>query len=132
MQFPYRTALNRTVPYLAVLRPQAYGEVNREVADPGVALKLSGLRPGRNDNIVPASVQLGNKITITAACILGEGCVVGDKSSVKRSVLGNGCKWVAVGGERRGAQGDAEGGGGRWVGWKLCLAACLFARLWSC
>ncbi|GFR40448.1 hypothetical protein Agub_g976 [Astrephomene gubernaculifera] len=71
---------------------QAYGEVNREVADPGVALKLAGLRPGRCDNIVPASVTLGNKATVGAACILGEGCAVGDKSSIKRSVLGQGCK----------------------------------------
>ncbi|PNH00047.1 Translation initiation factor eIF-2B subunit gamma, partial [Tetrabaena socialis] len=71
---------------------QAYGEVNREVADPGVALKLSGLKPGRHDNIVPASCTLGNKATVAAACILGEGCAVGDKSSIKRSVLGSGCR----------------------------------------
>ncbi|PNW86040.1 hypothetical protein CHLRE_03g207825v5 [Chlamydomonas reinhardtii] len=71
---------------------QMYGEVNREVADPGVALKLSGLKPGRHDNIVPASCALGNKCTVAAACILGEGCVVGDKSSIKRSVLGAGVR----------------------------------------
>ncbi|KXZ44610.1 hypothetical protein GPECTOR_64g104 [Gonium pectorale] len=71
---------------------QAYGEVNREVADPGVALKLSGLRPGRFDNIVPPSASLGNKATVGAGCILGEGCAVGDKSSIKRSVLGAGCR----------------------------------------
>jgi translation initiation factor eIF-2B subunit gamma len=66
-----------------------YGEVNREVADPGVALlKLTGLRPGRHDNIVPPSCALGNKATVASACILGEGCAVGDKSSIKRSVLG--------------------------------------------
>ncbi|KAG2441401.1 hypothetical protein HYH02_009990 [Chlamydomonas schloesseri] len=71
---------------------QMYGEVNREVADPGVALKLSGLKPGRHDNIVPASATLGNKCTVAAACILGEGCAVGDKSSIKRSVLGAGVR----------------------------------------
>ncbi|GIL56412.1 hypothetical protein Vafri_11777 [Volvox africanus] len=71
---------------------QAYGEVNREVADPGVALKLSGLKPGRFDNIVPASATLGNKSTVAAACILGENCVVGDKSSIKRSVMGSSCR----------------------------------------
>ncbi|GLC42884.1 hypothetical protein PLESTB_001434500 [Pleodorina starrii] len=75
-----------------VLDVQAYGEVNREVADPGVALKLSGLKPGRFDNIVPPSASLGNKSTVAAGCILGEGCVVGDKSSIKRSVMGGGCR----------------------------------------
>ncbi|KAG2497652.1 hypothetical protein HYH03_004391 [Edaphochlamys debaryana] len=71
-----------------VVDVQAYGEVNREVADPGVALKLSGLKPGRHDNIVPQGTVLGNKCTIASGCILGEGCAVGDKSSIKRSVLG--------------------------------------------
>ncbi|KXZ44613.1 hypothetical protein GPECTOR_64g107 [Gonium pectorale] len=76
----------------SLLRVQlAYGEVNREVGDPGVALKLSGLRPGRFDNIVPPSASLGNKATVGAGCILGEGCAVGDKSSIKRSVLAAGC-----------------------------------------
>uniref|UniRef100_A0A7S0S6S1 Translation initiation factor eIF2B subunit gamma n=1 Tax=Chlamydomonas leiostraca TaxID=1034604 RepID=A0A7S0S6S1_9CHLO len=71
---------------------ESYGEVCREVADPGVALHLSGLKPGKFDNVVPPSVTIGAKSTIAAGCILGEQCALGDKSSIKRSVLGAGCK----------------------------------------
>lgn len=71
---------------------QAYGDVNREVADPNLALHLSGLRPSKYDNIVAASTTLGNKTTVAAACIVGDNGVIGDKSSIKRSVLGNGVK----------------------------------------
>lgn len=69
-----------------------YGEVNREVADSSQALHLSGLHASKFDNIVPPSTTIGNKTTITAACIVGENCVLGDKSSIKRSVLGHNCK----------------------------------------
>lgn len=64
-----------------------------QVADVNVALHLSGLKASKQfENVVPASVQIGNKSTIASGCILGEGCVLGDKSSIKRSVLGSGCK----------------------------------------
>mmetsp|Transcript_15489 Transcript_15489/g.33608 ORF Transcript_15489/g.33608 Transcript_15489/m.33608 type:complete len:476 (-) Transcript_15489:297-1724(-) len=71
---------------------QSYGEVNREVADPHVAMHLSGLRPTKYENIVAASTTIGNKTTIAAACIVGENGALGDKSSIKRSVLGHGVK----------------------------------------
>jgi translation initiation factor eIF-2B subunit gamma len=62
------------------------------VADPSIALHLSGLRPTKYDNIVASSTALGNKTTVAAGCIIGENGVIGDKSSIKRSVLGNGCR----------------------------------------
>ena len=63
-----------------------------QVADPGLALHLSGLRPTKYDNIVAASTSIGNKTTVAAACIVGENGQLGDKSSIKRSVLGNGVR----------------------------------------
>ncbi|KAG1665277.1 hypothetical protein FOA52_015854 [Chlamydomonas sp. UWO 241] len=71
-----------------VVDVQAYGDVSREVADPATALHLTGHRPSRYDNVVAASAVLGTKTTVAAACIVGEGCTLGDKSSIKRSVLG--------------------------------------------
>ncbi|GAX72742.1 hypothetical protein CEUSTIGMA_g198.t1 [Chlamydomonas eustigma] len=71
---------------------ETFGEVNREVADPNVALHLSGLRPSKYDNIVATTTTLGNKATVASACIVGENSVLGDKSSIKRSVLGNGIR----------------------------------------
>ncbi|KAL6765072.1 eukaryotic translation initiation factor 2B gamma [Haematococcus lacustris] len=76
-----------------VADPSSYADVNREVADPNMALHLSGLRPSKlHDNVVPASTVLGNKTTIAAGCVLGEGCTLGDKASIKRSVLGANCR----------------------------------------
>ena len=42
--------------------------------------------------MVPASVELGNKAVIASGCAIGEHTVVGDKSSVKRSVVGASCR----------------------------------------
>ncbi len=64
----------------------------RQVADPHAALHLTGMRPSKYDNVVAESATIGSKTTIAAACIVGENCVLGDKSSIKRSILGNGCK----------------------------------------
>ncbi len=58
-----------------------------------MALHLAGLRPStQHESVVPAGTVFGNKTTITAGCVLGEGCVLGDKSSIKRSVLGSNVK----------------------------------------
>ncbi len=78
---------------LLSLLPQRGFSFHPQVADAKVALHLTGLKASsQHDNVVPASTQLGNKSTIAASCVLGEGCVLGDKSSIKRSVLGNNCK----------------------------------------
>ncbi len=64
-----------------------------QLADSRTALHLTGLKASANhENVVPTSTQLGNKFTIAAACILGENCALGDKTSIKRSVLGSNCK----------------------------------------
>ncbi|KAI8463923.1 MAG: eukaryotic translation initiation factor 2B gamma [Monoraphidium minutum] len=71
---------------------QAYGDINREVAAPDAVLHLTGAAPSRYDNVVAASATLGNKATVGPACIVGEQSVLGDKTSVKRSVIGANCK----------------------------------------
>ena len=63
-----------------------------QVADPGLALHLSGLKPTKYDNIVAPSTVLGNKTTVAAGCVVGENGVLGDKTSIKRSVLGSNVK----------------------------------------
>uniref|UniRef100_A0A7R9VHL7 Translation initiation factor eIF2B subunit gamma n=1 Tax=Chlamydomonas euryale TaxID=1486919 RepID=A0A7R9VHL7_9CHLO len=67
---------------------RTYGEVNREVADPTTALHLTGQKPSKYDNVVSPSAVLGSKTTVAAACIVGDACELGDRSSIKRSVLG--------------------------------------------
>ena len=76
----------------------SYGEVNRETADSGVALHVTGHAPSpQYDNVVPASTSIGAKANVASGCVLGEHCVLADKASIKRSVLGRGCRWVHVG-----------------------------------
>lgn len=44
------------------------------------------------DNYVDASVALGGKSNVASGCVVGRGTVLGDKCSVKRSVIGANCK----------------------------------------
>jgi NDP-sugar pyrophosphorylase family protein len=46
----------------------------------------------RFDNFLHESVQLGSKTTVAAGCMVGRGTTMGDKCSIKRSVLGPSCK----------------------------------------
>ena len=46
----------------------------------------------RFENFVHESVQLGSKATVSAGCIVGKGSILGDKCSVKRSIIGSTCK----------------------------------------
>mmetsp|Transcript_43316 Transcript_43316/g.138328 ORF Transcript_43316/g.138328 Transcript_43316/m.138328 type:complete len:183 (-) Transcript_43316:186-734(-) len=64
-------------------------ETAREVAaKPG----LMGAEPSRFDNYLHETASLGSKSTVGAACVVGAGVKLGDKSSVKRSVIGYGCQ----------------------------------------
>lgn len=73
-----------------------------QAADSGAALHLTGLTPSaQHDNVVPPSVTLGSKATVASGCVLGEGCAVGDRASIKRSVLGSGCRCGGVGARAR-------------------------------
>ncbi|KAA6423077.1 MAG: hypothetical protein FRX49_07065 [Trebouxia sp. A1-2] len=46
----------------------------------------------RFENFVHESVQLGSKATVSAGCIVAKGNVLGDRCSVKRSIIGTTCK----------------------------------------
>ncbi|KAL0823773.1 hypothetical protein Bca101_047450 [Brassica carinata] len=69
---------------------QAFMDVNRDVI--GDANHLSGYTFSSHHNIVHPSAELGSKTTVGPHCMLGEGSQVGDKCSVKRSVIGRHCR----------------------------------------
>ncbi|KAL2616073.1 hypothetical protein AAZV13_08G104400 [Glycine max] len=69
---------------------QAYSDINRDVT--GEASHLSGYSFSAQNNIIHPSAELGAKTTVGPHCILGEGSQMGDKCSVKRSVIGRHCR----------------------------------------
>lgn len=70
----------------------AYVEISREVASsaPADAGHLAGRTPSKYDNFVESSVSIGSKSTIGPGCIVGAEVTLGEKCSVKRSVIGKG------------------------------------------
>ena len=46
----------------------------------------------KHGNYVHETVQMGSKTTVASACMIGRGSSLGDKCSVKRSVLGSNCR----------------------------------------
>ncbi|XP_052201361.1 uncharacterized protein LOC127807503 isoform X2 [Diospyros lotus] len=58
----------------------------------GEANHLSGYSFSSHNNIIHPSAVLGSKTTVGPQCMLGEGSQMGDKCSVKRSVLGRHCR----------------------------------------
>jgi translation initiation factor eIF-2B subunit gamma len=71
---------------------QGYADVNREAVTPELALKLIRETPhARGENFLAPGVTLGTKATVGGACMVGSESTLGDKCSVKRSVIGRGC-----------------------------------------
>ena len=66
----------------------------RDAVSPEVApsLPLQAKANPKHENYVDDACQLGAKTTVAAGCMLGRGTTLGDKCSVKRSVLGHLCK----------------------------------------
>ncbi|KAJ6844267.1 translation initiation factor eIF-2B subunit gamma isoform X2 [Iris pallida] len=69
---------------------QAFNDINRDVV--GEASHLSGYTFSAQNNIVHPSAELGSKTTVGPQCMLAEGSKLGDKCSVKRSVIGRHCR----------------------------------------
>uniref|UniRef100_A0A5B7AAY6 Translation initiation factor eIF2B subunit gamma n=1 Tax=Davidia involucrata TaxID=16924 RepID=A0A5B7AAY6_DAVIN len=69
---------------------QAFNDINRDVT--GEASHLSGYSFSAQNNIIHPSAVLGSKTTVGPQCMLGEGSQMGDKCSVKRSVIGRHCR----------------------------------------
>ncbi|KAL8159404.1 hypothetical protein V2J09_000941 [Rumex salicifolius] len=69
---------------------QAFSDINRDVI--GDANHLSGYSFSAHNNIIHSSAELGSKTTVGPQCMLGEGSQMGDKCSVKRSVIGRHCR----------------------------------------
>jgi translation initiation factor eIF-2B subunit gamma len=71
---------------------QGYADVNRETVTPELALKIIRETPhARGENFLAPGVTLGTKATVGGACMIGSDSSLGDKCSVKRSVIGRGC-----------------------------------------
>nr|GEX44214.1 translation initiation factor eIF-2B subunit gamma [Tanacetum cinerariifolium]GEX55083.1 translation initiation factor eIF-2B subunit gamma [Tanacetum cinerariifolium] len=69
---------------------QAFSDINRDVI--GDASHLSGYSFSVHNNVIHPSAVLGSKTTVGPQCMLGEGSEMGDKCSVKRSVIGRHCR----------------------------------------
>lgn len=69
---------------------QAYSDINRDVI--GEASHLSGYSFSPQHNVIHSSAEIGSKTTVGPHCIIGEGSQMGDKCSVKRSVIGRHCR----------------------------------------
>ncbi|XP_027103873.1 uncharacterized protein [Coffea arabica] len=69
---------------------QAFSDINRDVI--GDASHLSGYSFSAQNNIIDPSAVLGSKTTVGPQCMLGEGSQMGDKCSVKKSVIGRHCR----------------------------------------
>lgn len=69
---------------------QAFMDINRDVI--GEANHLSGYTFSAHNNIIHPSAEHGSKTTVGPHCMLGEGSQMGDKCSVKRSVIGRHCR----------------------------------------
>ena len=65
----------------------------RELTSFDLASRLLTEKPNsRFENFMHESVQLGSKATVSAGCIVGKGSILGDRCSVKRSIIGSTCK----------------------------------------
>ncbi|XP_026427436.1 translation initiation factor eIF-2B subunit gamma-like [Papaver somniferum] len=69
---------------------QAFNDINRDVI--GEASHLSGYSFSVHNNVIHPSAELGSKTTVGPQCMLGEGSQLGDKCSVKRSLIGRHCR----------------------------------------
>ncbi|KAF3322570.1 translation initiation factor eIF-2B subunit gamma [Carex littledalei] len=69
---------------------QAFGDINRDML--GEASDITGYTFSAQNNVVHPTVVQGAKTTTGGQCIIAEGTVLGDKCSVKRSVIGRHCR----------------------------------------
>ncbi|KAL8527297.1 hypothetical protein ACS0TY_005245 [Phlomoides rotata] len=69
---------------------QAFSDINRDLV--GDARHLSGYTFSKHNNIIDPSAVLGSKTTVGGQCMLGEGSQMGDKCSVKKSIIGRHCR----------------------------------------
>ncbi|CAA2990671.1 translation initiation factor eIF-2B subunit gamma-like [Olea europaea var. sylvestris] len=69
---------------------QAFSDINRDVV--GDANHLSGYSFSAQNNVIHPTAVLGSKTTVGPQCMLGDGSQMGDKCSVKKSVIGRHCR----------------------------------------
>jgi translation initiation factor eIF-2B subunit gamma len=76
--------------------PKAYLELNRELASATEGGHLTGFTLSRHDNYLQPALELGAKAVIGPGCVVGYGARLGDRASVKRSVLGRRVRLAAA------------------------------------
>ncbi|EPS62837.1 hypothetical protein M569_11951, partial [Genlisea aurea] len=69
---------------------QAFCDINRDIV--GDANHLLGYAFSAQNNIIHPSALLGSKTTVGPQCMVGEGSEMGDKCSVKKSIIGRHCR----------------------------------------
>jgi translation initiation factor eIF-2B subunit gamma len=70
----------------------SYADANRDVVSPDLASSYLEDSPNaRGDAFIATEVVLGNKVTIAGGSMVGKGSVLGDRCSIKRSVVGQCC-----------------------------------------
>lgn len=71
---------------------QGYADVNRDVIAPQVAPRVLREDPNpRYENFVAGSVSVGSRANVAAGTMVGADSALEDRTSVKRSVVGQGC-----------------------------------------
>ncbi|CAO2837424.1 unnamed protein product [Amaranthus hypochondriacus] len=69
---------------------QTFCDINRDVI--GEASHLSRYQFSAHNNFIHPSTEMGSKSTVGPHCVIGEGSQLGDKCSVKRSVIDRHCR----------------------------------------
>jgi translation initiation factor eIF-2B subunit gamma len=70
---------------------QAYLDVNRDLAGPE-AIHLTGYTVSTQNNVIHETSEMGWKSTVGPYCMLGDGSTLGERCSIKRSVVGRHCR----------------------------------------
>lgn len=77
---------------IRVSSPGSYADANRDVVSPDLASSyLEDAPNARGDAFIATGVEIGNKVTIAGGSMVGKGSVLGDRCSIKRSVVGECC-----------------------------------------
>lgn len=75
------------------VRVQTFAEANRDILnDNDLLARISRLKSNaKPQGSVPESVEMGQKVALSAGSLLGEHVKIGNKCSVKKSVIGDRC-----------------------------------------
>ncbi|KAJ7540169.1 hypothetical protein O6H91_10G003800 [Diphasiastrum complanatum] len=70
---------------------QTYGDINRDQVA-GELVFLTGYTVSNQNNVIHPTAEIGSKTTVGPQCMVGDGSKLGDKCSVKKSIVGRHCR----------------------------------------